>query len=94
MVIVLGRPTQQLPQAAIEHRCGIEHFENGPQTRCRHLRVIGKPRYDTDQALSAEGDAHACPDRGLNRAASGRKIIKQPAQGGIERHPQDLWHVR
>jgi hypothetical protein len=92
VVVVLRGPPEEPPQRLIEHRGGIEDLQERLEPLQRDLRVIGNPGDDADEPLPAERDAHPSPDPGRLDSLPGRKIVKQPAQGGVERHPKNLGH--
>jgi RNA polymerase sigma-70 factor (ECF subfamily) len=91
MVVVLGRAPEEPTQSLIDHRGGIEDLQEGLEPCGWHFRVMGNFGNDADQALPSEGDTNPGPDPG-DDSLRGRKIVKQPAQGGVERHPKNLGH--
>jgi len=92
MVVVLRRPLEEPHQCGIEHRARIEHLEDRLQARDRDLGSGRNRGNDAYLALPPEGHADPRADRRRDRFSCRGQVVEQPAQGGVERHPEDLGH--
>ncbi len=93
MVVVLGRPAEQIERDRVEHRLIVENLERRFEFGGRDLRVLGDRDQDADQLPATErhAHAHARPRRGAAsrrwialRGAPGRQVIEQPPQRRIQ----------
>ena len=94
MVVVLRRPGQELDRRGIEHRPRIEDLEDGLQPLLRDFGRVRGREHEADEALAAEGDPHTRSDggQGTRPRLGRRKVVEQPPEGRVERHPKDLRH--
>ena len=85
MVVVLRGELEQFQDAGIDHRFGIEHFEQrleffGGQFRTRRQRM-----HHADQLLATEGHAHAYTGTRFELRVDCRQVIEESSQRRIER---------
>ena len=92
-MVILRSPAEQLLQTVVDNGGGIEYFEDRLQPGRRHLGRVRNRGNESDPALSPEGDADTRPDGGPGRPLHRGQIVEQPAQGGVERHPENLGHL-
>jgi hypothetical protein len=92
VVVVVGRPVKQRHQGGIEHRRSIEHFQDRLEPCRGDLGVPGELGDDAHPALPAERNPHARSGSDWGARLERGEVVEQPAQGGVQRHPDNVGH--
>ncbi len=85
MVVVLRGELEQFQDAGIDHRFGIEHFEQRLEFFGGQFRARGQRMHHADQALATERHAHAHTGTRFELRVECRQVIEESSQRCIER---------